>query len=182
MTNLIKPKRIYFINALPEPFTDEEWFAKAKQHKSYDKDKLPPLQLTMLAGQPSQEDERMRKGLIHQPNTPVTVCMSITSGKAIGRPNHGWVCLSEEAVYFHATYRDIGLQHIKPTKDSGSDRTTAMVSRSFSKTVRETIDMPGVPHKRRVAREERTRRFYLIPVPECLAERLSTEMIRHAFG
>lgn len=166
--DLIKPKRVYLINAIPEPFTDEDWFRDAKQHESYDPDRLPAMQITQLGGA-NIEDIAMRGGKINEPNTPISVCMNYVTGKYINRPQYGWLCLSENHVYYHATYQDVGLVH-----RSGRVKKNSMICRSFSR------------------RSVRTRRYYLIPVPnrvetlavqfDHLADRLAEEMIRHAFG
>jgi hypothetical protein len=187
--DLIKPKRVYLINAVPEPFADEDWFREAKQHISYDPARLPPMQITQVGGA-SIEDVTMRKGKIHEPNTPISVCMNFVTGKMIGRPNHGWVCLSEDTVYFHATYKDVGLVH-----KSGKKRQDSMISRSFSTRTRSPLENPiyrkGRGFIREVVKDVRRRRYYLIPVPnrqtgyigfENLADILAAEMIRHAFG
>lgn len=183
--DLIKPKLIYIVDAVPEPFTDEEWFATAKQHASYDPTKLPARQLTIQHSL-GDEDIKMRRGKLAIPNQQFSLCMNYTTGKHIQRPMFGWLCLAEDQLYYFGTYNDMGLKHRKPNKPSGSSRKNAMVTRSFSKRTRRTEKVYdkrlGRMIDKRVCEDRRWRRYYLITATKEMAAPLAAEMIRHAFG
>lgn len=155
---ILRIKRIYYISAEPEPFTDANWFEEARQHTECNPALFPPLQLTMISHPNHNSAKMISKGQITDPSTPVSIIISLNGARDINRPTHSWICMSKDTMYHVANYYDIGLVHRERRSDVTS-YTNKLVTRTIGNT----------------------RRFYLVPMDQNLMDRIGPEIIEAAF-